>query len=203
MTELATRNGPATMQLLVQLEQTGKLTRTRLDLSGVDLTYEQYESIGVMLGALRDTSAWALGDWLIFGEGTYGEKYAQAAEATGRSKSTLTDWYRVAMFVAPNRRREDLTWSHHRLVAKLSPREQRSWLTKAANNGWTREELAGQMDSGGSSDSGTGRESTHPVHEDLMSVLRLLDKHGQPDGNGYVLVPVDVWARVQSVLGKE
>lgn len=187
--------------ILGALEREGKLTRTQLDLTDTDLSYDQYESIGRFLGALRDTSAWAMGDWLIYGEGTYGDKYAQAVEATGRSKGVLTDWLRVAMFVNPARRRPDLTWSHHRLVVKCSPREQRSWLTKAATRGWSVEELKGAMQTDTAADYGTNRESP-PLVEDVRSVIRLLLRHGSPDGNGYVLVPVDVWARLQAVGGE-
>jgi len=199
MTKLAARTP---IGLLVALEKQGKLTATRLDLSGVDLTFDQYEALGRMLGTLRDMSAWALGDWLIFGEGTYGDKYAQAAEATGRSKGTLADYLRVAMFVSPARRREELSWSHHRQVAKLSPKEQRAWLAKAVAQRWSVEEFSGMLKADPATDSGTYRDSAPPLVDDLRSVVKLLLKHGSPDGNGYVLVPVDVWARLQSVGGE-
>ena len=192
---------PLTLDLLRKLEREGKLTQTRLDLSGTNLSFDRYEALGRFLGTLRDTSAWALGDWLIYGEGTYGEKYAQAVEATGRTKGVLTDYRRVAEKVPPSRRRADLTWSHHRLVANMTPADQRNWLAKAARHGWSREEFKGAM-----SDSGTYREPpprTAGVVDDLRSVLRLVVRYGQPDGNGYVLLPIDVYERVKGALGEE
>lgn len=146
-TALATRNGQMTDKdwagLLVHLEHAGTLTPTGLVLD-LSLSYEEYEQIGYALGRLRDMTAWALGDWLLFGENCYGEdKYAQAVEVTGRAKSTLQTYLRVALRIPSGRRRGELTWSHHEAVASLLPPEQDELLKRAVSHGWSVEEMRG------------------------------------------------------------
>lgn len=133
------------LDLLLQMEDGGALTATSLILTDPEMPFDRYEAVGRWLGTLRDATAWWLGDWLIFGEGVYGEKYAQAVEATGRSKQTLKNYLWVASNVPASRRRDDLSWSHHAEVASLEPKQQRSWLTRAAREGWSIEEMRGQM----------------------------------------------------------
>jgi len=132
------------LDLLTRLEREGKATPTALILTD-DLDFDSYEALGRYLGALRDATAWWIGDWLIFGEFVYGEKYAQAVEATGRSKQTLKNYAWVASKVPASRRKATLSWSHHEAIAKLDPREQRTWLGRAEKQGWSIEELRGAM----------------------------------------------------------
>jgi hypothetical protein len=129
--------------LLRHLEREGKATTTALVLDDPELSFDSYEALGRFLGTLRDATAWWLGDWLLFGEAAYGEKYAQATEATGRSKSTLQNYLWVAQNVTRSRRRENLSWSHHVEVAKLAPREQDRWLKRCEREGLSVEELRG------------------------------------------------------------
>jgi hypothetical protein len=122
-------------------------TPTGLKLTDPELPFGVYEEIGQALGSIRDSTAWALGDWILFGEGVYGERYAQAVEATGRAKATLTMYARVALRVAPKRRRKQLSFYHHRLVARFDdPDLQDSWLRAAASEKWSVEEFRGKLD---------------------------------------------------------
>jgi hypothetical protein len=132
------------LDLLVSLEREGKATPTSLRL-GDELEYDTYEALGCYLGALRDATAWWIGDWLLFGEGRYGEKYADAVEATGRSKQTLKNYAWVAQNVPTSRRRARLSWSHHEAIAKLGPREQKAWLDRAERERWSVEEFRGML----------------------------------------------------------
>jgi hypothetical protein len=128
------------------LEESGVVTTpTSLELPP-DLSYDHYERIGGFLGRLRDATAWWIGDWLAFGANApYSEKAEQAAEATGRSPRTLTSYLHVAMYVHPSRRRQGLSWTHHRAVSMLPPKEQRSWLKRAEQQRWTSSELKAQI----------------------------------------------------------
>ena len=63
--------------------------------------------------------------------------YAQAIEDTGLSYESLRNIVSVCTRVELSRRRDNLTFSHHEAVARLSPPEQSRWLDKAAEQGLT------------------------------------------------------------------
>jgi hypothetical protein len=106
-----------------------------------DLSFVQYERLGFALGLFKRASSWWIGDWIIYGEKTYGEKYAQASEATRLTPETLRNYVWVCSKVAPSRRRTGIPFSVHAEVAPLTPREQRRWLAVAEHEGLTQREL--------------------------------------------------------------
>lgn len=116
-----------------------------LDMSGLRFNdvvpIGAWEEIGALLKRIEGGVMWWLGDWLNYGEREYGEKYAQAMDASDYSYQTLNGARWVAENVEFTRRRKELSWSHHREVASLEPKEQDKWLQKAIDNGWTRKEL--------------------------------------------------------------
>ncbi len=169
----------AALAPLPGLLDSGALTLTGLRLDDADMPFERYEAIGRFLGALGDASKWAIGDWLLFGEKVYGESYAQAAAATGRSEGSLLDYLRVAMRVARRRRRDDLTWQHHRLIAALEPTQQRRWLERAARNGWSTRELREQVSADSRSETGPAVLPAPPsvaTREELRAAAEVLDQ---------------------------
>ena len=134
---------PSVAQLLVELEQTGSITTTSLDLPD-NLAYDRYEAIGRFLGVVNDRSAWWIGDWVNFGESRYGEKYAQALNETGLEYQALADVSWVSRAVESSRRRE-LSFSHHREIASLSPEEQSEWLDRASSFAWSHKNLRNEL----------------------------------------------------------
>jgi len=122
-------------------------TSTSLKLpSGLD--FESYEHVLWALGKVRDTSAWALGDAVNFGEARYGERYAHPIEASGRAKKTLINFASVARKI-PQRRRASLSWSVHAEVASLPPKKRDRWLDRLEQHPLTVEELRGALGKGG------------------------------------------------------
>jgi hypothetical protein len=117
-------------------------TATSLEIPA-DISYEGYEHVGWALGQLRDQSAWGLGEWLLAGEKLFPDRYSQAIEITGRSKGGLMNIVSVARRVPRRRRRNELTFGHHEVVAKLSPKEQIEWLALAVERKLTVEEFRG------------------------------------------------------------
>jgi hypothetical protein len=117
-------------------------TATSLELPN-DLAFSDYEHVGWVLGRLRDMTAWALGDWIEYGDAVYGQRYAQAVEATGRAKGTLMNYASVARRVPRSKRRAELSWSHHEAVAARNPVEQARWLNRAVTERLSVEELRG------------------------------------------------------------
>lgn len=94
-------------------------------------TIEEWEMYGRGLKAVEQSIHWLLGDWMLYGMEHYGEAFAQALEITGFTIGTLRTDKWVAKDVPPSRRREALTFNHHREVAPLTPKEQVEWLDKA------------------------------------------------------------------------
>jgi hypothetical protein len=86
---------------------------------------------GRHLGALSRKSNWWVGDWLRYGTAKWGEKYVVAAKITCYDTHSLENMVYVASRVDISLRRENLSWSHHFLVAALEPEEQASWLDRA------------------------------------------------------------------------
>ena len=88
-----------------------------------------------------------IGDWLVYGEDHFdsnakngqaggdrggrkvtAERYAQAAAATGIDRAVLKNFAYVSRRVPLSVRNDDLSWEHHRVVAKLQRDEQKRWL---------------------------------------------------------------------------
>lgn len=105
--------------------------------SDTGLVIEEWVSFDNWLNAGREICRasravnWWIGDWLAFGEHKFGEKYSQAETVTGIDEKTLQNYNFVSRNVENSRRREFLSWSHHREVAALPPAEQGRFLAIA------------------------------------------------------------------------
>jgi hypothetical protein len=96
-----------------------------------DLEHHEWMLIGRHLGTISRCSQWWLGDWVSYGTARWGEKYSDAARATGYDSRSLANMVSVAHAFPPSRRRDNLTWSHHAALAGLTPSEQDKWLDRA------------------------------------------------------------------------
>jgi len=135
---------PLGAERLVQLEVARVLSRLGLDLSSRHrMTYEQYASIGALLGGVTTGIRWAAGDWLIFGEEVFGEKAADASELLGMSPEGRMELARVARAIPRSKRRAGLSWGHHRLLAArwIEPPTREGLLDEAERSGWNVREL--------------------------------------------------------------
>jgi len=133
-----------TVQLLAELEKVGAVIDNGLFLPA-DLEYDSYESVGAMLGALHQATGFLIGDYLLYGEHTYGERYAQAALLLGLSPQTCANYQSIAKRVPPGRRKDGVSFSVHGEVASLPPELQEHWLTVAANEGLTKQEIRDRL----------------------------------------------------------
>ena len=108
------------------------------------LAYDRWEAIGRALWAMEWARLWWLGDWLLYGEQTYGERQAQAEALAGYDYATLSGARWVCSRIPVAHRHERLSFAHHRKVAGLAPAEQARWLAEAERAGWSVQELAGR-----------------------------------------------------------
>jgi hypothetical protein len=126
------------------------------------MSEDEYTRVGQAIHRMGRAVQWYLGDWLLYGEGAWGERYAQFASETGFSEEMLAQCQRVASRFAPPafgdtllesdtdsgsphvpdagytirpRRRDTLSWTHHHAVAALPPAEADRWLDVAEKDG--------------------------------------------------------------------
>ncbi len=97
-----------------------------------DTPYPVWAEVVKWLRKAEKSIQWWIGDALRFGERRYGETYAQALEETDYEYGSLANMAYVAGKVEVSRRRENLSFAHHQVVAPLPPEEQERWLAEAA-----------------------------------------------------------------------
>ncbi|MET9290352.1 LmbU family transcriptional regulator [Streptomyces sp. NPDC003077] len=102
---------------------------------------EAWISIGVEIFSITDASSWWLGDWLIYGQNRYPDRYKRAIEASSLHYKTLRNYAWVARRFDVSRRRDTLSMQHHAEVAALTEEEQELWLDRAEQEGWSVTEL--------------------------------------------------------------
>lgn len=105
--------------------------------------YDAWYADGTMLRELDRKMGWYLGDWLNFGEAHFPDRYSQALEATELDYGTLAHYAYVSRRFPAARRRVNLSWSHHRILADVQDEgEQDDWLDRAEAEGWSVRSLA-------------------------------------------------------------
>lgn len=118
----------------VQITETGWAPTTTL-------SYEEWRDAGQQLLRVGRAWQWWVGDWVLYGERSFGERYAEAIELTGMEYSTIANVISVARKVEASRRREALSWTHHAEVAALPPAKQDEWLSRAEDEGLSHRRL--------------------------------------------------------------
>ncbi|QZZ32587.1 antibiotic biosynthesis protein [Streptomyces sp. ST1015] len=118
--------------------------RTQLHLPE-NLSLASWCQVGEQIQAVTDASAWWIGDWLVYGQNHYADRYRQAMKGTSLNYQTLRNYAWVARKFEVGRRHGALTFHHHMEVAALSKNEQDHWLDFAARLHWTRDELRRQI----------------------------------------------------------
>jgi hypothetical protein len=81
--------------------------------------FEQWKALGPVLCMVDGSVQWWLGDWIRFGKAKWSGKYTQALEASGFDYQRLRSAKYVADRFDFSRRRVNLTWCEHRVVAPL------------------------------------------------------------------------------------
>lgn len=146
-----TRPSPQVVEKIVEVVPKGALVQNEdgtLGLGGFlltgtgllvndDASFDDWKMVGGVLRRIESGLQWMLGDWLAFGERTYGETYQQVAESMGYEAKTLYNFAYVCKGVDFSLRKEKLSFGHHNLVAAMPPEEQDYWLTEAIAGRWS------------------------------------------------------------------
>lgn len=109
------------------------------------MPYERWVEIGRQLASTVSSSAWCLGDWLVYGETRFTGRCRDAIERTSLEYKTLRNYASVARKIPQARRHECRSFWHHAEVAGLQEPEQDFWLRTAESLGWSRNELRRQL----------------------------------------------------------
>jgi len=185
-----------------------------LDLDGTELTFNEWEGIGRGLGHAHRWTAFALGDWLLWGVDVFGEervassvdgpvdRYNVASRITGLHPDTLRNYMSLSARVARSRRRVELPALTHEPVGKLPPDQQEYWLQLAVDNAWTREELRAAIN--GPKTTGPGgamgkRDKAMVFMEQVEYQARRVIEAAEETEDG-VLVPAHVWGSFVAAL---
>jgi hypothetical protein len=123
------------------------------------LGFDAWSAVGSRIARISNASCWWLGDWLVYGERTYGRRYTDAIEATGLDYQTLRNYAWIARRFEPSRRREGLSLQHHIEVAALPTADQDLWLDRCHRHGWSRNELRRQIRAVGHADPDLGAQA--------------------------------------------
>jgi hypothetical protein len=121
-----------------------QFTTCGLELSA-DIEFDAWAALGARIARMTSACAWCLGDWLVFGERAYAQRYKTALEATSLDYQTLRNYAWVARTFALSRRRDTLSFQHHAEVAALPEPQQDLWLMRAERFQWSRNELRRQL----------------------------------------------------------
>lgn len=126
----------------------------RRSVTGLELvrtpTFDEWDQLGKWLRAADASMAWLIGDWFLMGEAQFGEQASQAFDvgdatgATGWTEKTLTVYAWVCKRIPKERRRADLPFGCHQIVAGLEPAQQDALLEAAATDpdgAWSTREL--------------------------------------------------------------
>jgi hypothetical protein len=118
---------------------------TRLDLAE-SLDFDEWCALGAELARVERGHQWWIGDWWTFGGHRYGERAKAAAEGLfGRSFQGLMDCGFVARKFETSRRRELVSFKHHREVASLPPPEADELLDQAEAESWSTRQLRAEV----------------------------------------------------------
>jgi hypothetical protein len=150
----------------------GTVTVTALTLKG-DLSYEEWERSCKLIGRVGRGVQWWVADLVMFGETKFGEKAYQGIEAMGYDPKTLSNVAWVAERIEPARRRAELSFGHHQVVAALDAKpDQDAWLEKAIKKGWTRAELRQAMKDAGAITGRGGPAEAQPDSSEAWTRIR-------------------------------
>jgi hypothetical protein len=119
-------------------------TRTSLRLSE-QLSIDSWQRVGQQISLIHNSSTWWLGDWLIYGESKYPDRYRRALTDSFLDYQTLRNYAWVTRRFVANRRRSGLSFQHHAEVASLKEAEQDRWLDMAERNGWSKSRLRREL----------------------------------------------------------
>lgn len=139
---------------------------------GGELRYGDWVLEGRRIGLICRGSPWWIGDWLLYGTSRWGEMYVEAARITGYDPKSLRNMRYVSSRFDLSLRKDNLTWSHHALLASLDPEAQAYWLKRATEDRLSVEDLRLELRAARRFDRLSIRELSSPETPEHKSVIK-------------------------------
>jgi hypothetical protein len=159
-----------------------------------EVTFESWQRAGVQISRIVDSFAWCLGDWLVYGQRRYTDRYRTAADAIGLDYQTLRNYASVARRVDLARRRSTLSFQHHAEVAALPAADQEAWLRRAEEGGWSRNQLRQHLQAARGDQTAEAMTATLPklvVHRERMATWRMAAARSSSQFEQWVTTALD------------
>lgn len=112
-----------------------------------DISFDDWSADVYLLGRFQARIPFHLGDAIIFGQKAFGEEYSQALDPDelGLSMQTIYNYVWVCRAIPQERRRPELSWEHHKIVAGQVPDLQDYWLERCVQEHLSTRELRDVM----------------------------------------------------------
>jgi hypothetical protein len=129
-----------------------QITRTGLRVNGAP-SFDEAAEFGRQLATLEHAVQFTIGAFCEYLDERFGEQASQIIdEGYGWNLESIKVYRWVHSHVPEENRRADLSFKHHQLVAKLSPAQQKRWLTRAAEGAdgvrWSTSQLSSALRDG-------------------------------------------------------
>jgi hypothetical protein len=111
---------PSNAELLGVLAANG-IYGNGLHLTDPNLSYDRVEAIGGLLAQEHSDVRLAMGDWLLFVEAKFPEKFSQASEMLNINEEARAEYMRTCRGVPRSMRRKNprISYSHYRALAAM------------------------------------------------------------------------------------
>lgn len=130
-------------------------------------TFEEWLEVGRNLASVNKALQWWIGDWWAAGSHRYGERAKVAAEGLfGREFDTLAGMASTCRAFETCRRRQHLSFTHHREVAALPPEKADELLERAATDNWSTRDIRAEAAAAKSAASTSSAQRTDPSREE-------------------------------------
>jgi hypothetical protein len=154
------------LEPIINVLQERKLEETHLDLHALGVrTLEDWVQVGRTLGRLGSAARWWMGDWIIYGEGAFGEEHAQFVDELGVSEETLMRYARVSRAWPVELRRPGIPYTVYELARNVPTELKAGVLDKYVNEGWSRGDLIAFLREHGWSQVGISHGGRKPIQD--------------------------------------
>jgi hypothetical protein len=192
------------LQALAKLEKSGMLSPLGFK-AKPGMTYRQFEAICFAFAEARESLNFVAGDMILAAETMFGDEGYQAIESMGLSVGTRQQCVRVSERIPMERRRKELSWSHHRAVVAFEPKEQDEWLERAVAGAWAKHELETAIRDSGTRQlpppETTGESKTYIVEPVLSAAERVYAEAQPTEDDSYYQVPAEPILNLGRALG--
>jgi hypothetical protein len=170
-----------------------------------ELTLDVWRAVGERLADLANASCWWIGDWLVYGQDKYPDRYKRAIAKTALDYQTLRNYSWIARKFEFSRRRPALSFQHHVEVAALPVAEQDHWLRFAEKLSWSRNELRKQIkdsaDAGGAGQDGPATSVRLDLDDDRMRQWKRAAERSNRTLPGWIMTTLDAVVESEEEAG--